>query len=60
MLPYVLNPLLVGLPVARGWEPNSAAPKRGRCEEKLPCPKHHRERGGIATNGQEFIQLRIN
>ena len=22
-------------------EPNSAAPKRGRCEEKLPCPKHH-------------------
>jgi hypothetical protein len=25
-----------------------------------PSTKHHRERGGIATNGQEFIQLRIN
>jgi len=37
-----INPLLVGLAVARGWEPNSAAPKRGRCEEQLPCPKHHR------------------
>jgi len=29
------------LAVARGWEPNSAAPKRWRCEDQLPCPKHH-------------------
>jgi len=35
------KPHVGGLGSALRVGANSAAPKRGRCEEQLPCPKHH-------------------
>jgi len=45
-----------GLGSALSVVANSAAPKRGRCEEQLPCPKHHWSGAALPPTHQVYEQ----